>query len=503
MTEQGMQCFAEIVAESKSLRQVYLEDSGITNEKLRYLVPALKKNTNITKLFLFSNYIGDEGAELLSEILQLNTAVLDLQLMGNMIGARGAQTIAEALKQNTILETLNLGSNPIPDEGVQYISNMLEKNISLTHLRLAEIQAGDNGALALANALRINTTLTYLSFGSNNLRERGSGHIAAMLKQNTSLKTLILSNLDPYHQLPLGRVCEALRFNTTLIKLRPSQLLSEEGKKLLEMNTRYQGHPLHLAACKGRLEVVQRLLLEGHNITANHDEDGSVFEAMARWSGELGLNNSSRDIIYALKSAGAKYEKGPFGILREMMIRLHVSRDEESAQDGDECEYYWRMREGAAALPFMKASYSLKSEAPLVKLPPEMLERVYMYCTSGKLSVGEVRRLYPAGILFGMVGMTDREIVHAAIVRELQVLLSTTRVRTGFVGGEGEGSYSFTSSGATNGAASLFTCESVSSEEGEGAVGGEKKSLFATSVGTERGNKKAEKKRSNRLGRRR
>ena len=79
---------------------------------------------------------------------------------------------------------------------------------------------------------------------------------------------------------------------------------------------------------------------------------------------------------------------------------------------------------GAKALPFMKASYSPTRAAPLVGLPPEILERVYMYCTEGRLSVQEVKRLYPAGILVGMEGMSEREIVHGAVDVGLEVKLA-------------------------------------------------------------------------------
>ena len=64
----------------------------------------------------------------------------------------------------------------------------------------------------------------------------------------------------------------------------------------------------------------------------------------------------------------------------------------------------------------MKATYSTIQHSPRVELPPEMLERVYMYCTAGGLSAREIRKLYPAGVLLGMDGMTDREIVQNALV---------------------------------------------------------------------------------------
>ena len=84
--------------------------------------------------------------------------------------------------------------------------------------------------------------------------------------------------------------------------------------------------------------------------------------------------------------------------------------------------YYGLIREGATALPFMKATYSLTHRAPLIGLPPEMLEMVYMYCTLGSLKADEMRRLYPAAVLWGMRGVTDRDIVHEAVICRLQIL---------------------------------------------------------------------------------
>ena len=76
----------------------------------------------------------------------------------------------------------------------------------------------------------------------------------------------------------------------------------------------------------------------------------------------------------------------------------------------------------------MKASYSPTHMAPLLKLPPEMLERVYMYCTEGRLTGQEVRRLYPAGVLLGMAGMTDRQIVHRVIAEGVHLVLHSAEV---------------------------------------------------------------------------
>ena len=107
------------------------------------------------------------------------------------------------------------------------------------------------------------------------------------------------------------------------------------------------------------------------------------------------------------------------------MFQLYMIKDVEvtellrglpSAIAFDLEKYFKVVSAGASALPFMKASCSPTHMTPLVGLPPEMLERVYMYCTEGMLGIQVLRRLYPAGVLLGMEGMTDREIVHRAVI---------------------------------------------------------------------------------------
>ena len=94
----------------------------------------------------------------------------------------------------------------------------------------------------------------------------------------------------------------------------------------------------------------------------------------------------------------------------------------QNIEDLELTKYFEMVSAGARALPFMKASYSPTYMSPLVGLPPEMVERVYMYCTQGRLSIQEVRGLYTVGMLMGMEGLTDREIVHRAVEGVQQVI---------------------------------------------------------------------------------
>ena len=82
------------------------------------------------------------------------------------------------------------------------------------------------------------------------------------------------------------------------------------------------------------------------------------------------------------------------------------------------------LREVEKAVAFMKASYSVKQCTPSIPLPPEILELVYMYCITGTMQVSEMRKLYPAAVLHGMKGLTDRDIIHRAVEKGQATILS-------------------------------------------------------------------------------
>ena len=87
-------------------------------------------------------------------------------------------------------------------------------------------------------------------------------------------------------------------------------------------------------------------------------------------------------------------------------------------------QYYWRLWAGASALPFMKVTYSATLQQPAIRLPPEILELIFMHCTEGLLDGNEMRCLYPAAVLLGCRGLTNREVVHGAVMSNLSVLLN-------------------------------------------------------------------------------
>ena len=78
-----------------------------------------------------SNRLCDESVHSLTKILSLNNSklrILDLQNTG--ITDEGVKYVAEMLKTNTTLECLLLGANEINDQGVERLSNAMHSLIA-------------------------------------------------------------------------------------------------------------------------------------------------------------------------------------------------------------------------------------------------------------------------------------------------------------------------------------------------------------------------------------
>ena len=160
---------------------------------------------------------------------------------------------------------------------------------------------------------------------------------------------------------------------------------------------------------------------------------------------QFSRQEQQRMVIMALGKAGAKFwwPEGEDCHLRrenpyfDILMRLHMFVDEgkmsrlmepcpgEAFARGtvllNRAAYYRRVSSGDNTLPFMKSSFGVRKGCPLLQLPPEMLEHVYMYCLRGRLEKWEMRMLYSSAILLGMGWITDREIVHGALELMLKV----------------------------------------------------------------------------------
>ena len=147
-----------------TLTELYLRDCHISSEGGVKLAAALCMNTTLERLDLSHNPIGEhvEGATAVAKILADNKTLTELYLQDCHISSEGAVKLAAALCKNLTLKHLYLDRNPIGVEGASSMSDMLQHNTSLEHLHLRDNSVGEEGVHQLINSLKHNQTLSTL-----------------------------------------------------------------------------------------------------------------------------------------------------------------------------------------------------------------------------------------------------------------------------------------------------------------------------------------------------
>ncbi|CAF4184026.1 unnamed protein product [Adineta steineri] len=193
LTGSGIPNCCDLIAETLkvnvSLTTLWLEGDVIkTNDDVKVLAEALKRNMRLEILVLRNTRIEDEGAIFLSEMLGMNYALKQLVIdCGktdtnncyqthsdyNRITDRTAKAIATAVSRNGSLTHLYLESSEIGDEGAVAFSEMLKINRKLMILSLSKNKITDKGATVLANALGHSSGLRYLSVDGNLITQTG------------------------------------------------------------------------------------------------------------------------------------------------------------------------------------------------------------------------------------------------------------------------------------------------------------------------------------------
>jgi len=176
------------------LKSLCLSFNSISDDGIKHLADALKKNNILQKLNLGGNCIDVEGAKYVAaEILAVNNSLQVIDLRNNKIGNDGAESIAVSLI-NTSIREIYLQRNKIGDEGVKHLANALKKNNTLQELYLADNNFGDEGAKYIAEMLAVNETLQEIDLCYNNIRDDGAQGIASSLAVNTSIRTINLNH---------------------------------------------------------------------------------------------------------------------------------------------------------------------------------------------------------------------------------------------------------------------------------------------------------------------
>ena len=182
MFDEGVQYLVDGLQDNASLHTLYIDCNGLTKQSTEYLAYYFKTSTskNLRKLFISMNRIGDEGAVNLA--VSLNSYPLDtLVVCSNRIGYLGLQQLLDFAHNNPSLQVLDIGYykatadvGELPncfrdDQSVNAICSFLEKNTSLRSLSLYNTFLDMDDIEKLCNSIAKNTSLISLNVGNDSL----------------------------------------------------------------------------------------------------------------------------------------------------------------------------------------------------------------------------------------------------------------------------------------------------------------------------------------------
>jgi len=250
------------------------EVQGLGQESIRLLLPALRRNRNLTKLDLARSIVGPELAKDLAAILRrVNGNFTSLHMRGNIpLGkARSAHEFtlnrgpaahmsllpvtsrarADASpldsigpRANSVLRAASVRNGfmrdwePCDVEGGIAIATFLQENNTLRKLDLEGNCIGPEGATALANVLAGLTSLAVLNLRDNNIGEKGATAISRALQAHGSLVELDLRDNRMGAQ-GLSSLVPAIEANTALVTLNKLKFeqagFSSDGMRVRDM----------------------------------------------------------------------------------------------------------------------------------------------------------------------------------------------------------------------------------------------------------------------------
>jgi Ran GTPase-activating protein (RanGAP) involved in mRNA processing and transport len=176
LTDEDMEIVVKEAIINKQCKKLELGCNKITSVGASIIAKALNRNATLDILYLNKNHLSDKGIYTLATTLSLNNSKLSfLGLQDTGITDEGVKYIAEMLKTNTAIDRLLLSWNGISDQGVKILVDALTNhNTTLQTLRLSNNKLiSDSSAEFLVEMLKQNKTLRCLDICNCKLSEKG------------------------------------------------------------------------------------------------------------------------------------------------------------------------------------------------------------------------------------------------------------------------------------------------------------------------------------------
>jgi Ran GTPase-activating protein (RanGAP) involved in mRNA processing and transport len=193
----GAACIATGLASSLKLQTLRLRRNFITEAGMRDLASSLKKSKSLRDLELTANPIRQRGAEHLARALS-TSALQRLCVSDCSLELQGAKALVEALKTAPSLQELNLSRNSLGNEGAELLASAL-KTCALNTLNASACEIEGEGVLALAAGIP-GSLITQLALESTwdaeRLDEASRAAIEAALRANRSRSFVLQMQAD-------------------------------------------------------------------------------------------------------------------------------------------------------------------------------------------------------------------------------------------------------------------------------------------------------------------
>jgi Ran GTPase-activating protein 1 len=153
LEDPGCIALSEAFEKMKTLKVLYLPQSGITPKGMVVLAKALRQNLDLEELNLYDNNIGPKGASEMFETIKLLKKLKILNLGDCMLTKKEVAILVEILKSVNTLEELDLSYDGVNDIIVKGVVQIIENNPNLMKLNLNGNCLTDKGINSVKNAL--------------------------------------------------------------------------------------------------------------------------------------------------------------------------------------------------------------------------------------------------------------------------------------------------------------------------------------------------------------
>jgi len=150
-----------------------LKNLALRWDALETLCQALPENPNIRRLTLDNTGVGDESLNILVPAIALAASLETLSLCSNSISDHGLAKLF-ALSSHPSLSTLSLRHTPISCGSNSRLSDYLATDPALSELDLSHTLIANEGATLIAGSLHSNTHLRTLNLTSTKIGAKGS-----------------------------------------------------------------------------------------------------------------------------------------------------------------------------------------------------------------------------------------------------------------------------------------------------------------------------------------